>query len=60
MPLCCARRQFAQDRYHENKIESGNQETKRFELGKQERRMFFFSCFFIFLIQVPIPGFLAS
>ena len=36
-------------------MESGDQETKRFELGKQERRMFFFSCFPIFLIQVPIP-----
>ena len=36
-------------------MESGDQETKRFELGKQERRMFFFSCFPIFPIQVLIP-----
>jgi hypothetical protein len=28
----------------------------RFELGKQDRRMFLLSCFPIFLIQVPIPG----
>jgi hypothetical protein len=44
---------------HSKKMESGNQKTKRFELGKQERRMFFFSCFLVFLIQVliPVPGF---
>jgi hypothetical protein len=40
--------------------ESGNQETKRFGLGKQEHRMFFFCCFPIFMIQVPIPVFMAS
>jgi hypothetical protein len=45
---------------HSKKMESGNHESKRFELGKQERRMFFLSCFPIFLIQVPIPVFLAS
>jgi hypothetical protein len=33
-------------------MESGDQETKRFELGTQD---VFFSCFPIFLIQVPIP-----
>jgi len=45
---------------HSKKMESGNYKTKRFELGNQEYTMFFFSCFPLFLIQVPIPVFLAS
>jgi len=49
---------------HSKKMESGNQETKRFELGKQERRMFsspvfLFSCFPVFLFSC-FPVFLFS
>jgi hypothetical protein len=37
-----------------------NQESKRFESGKQERRISFFSCFPVFLIQGLFPGFVGS
>jgi hypothetical protein len=56
----CEIRSTITEHFAVREVESGNHESKRFELGKQERRMFFFFCFPVFLIQVPIPRFLGS
>jgi hypothetical protein len=38
------------------KMESGNQETKRFELGTQDVFLLLFS-YFLIQVPIPVPGF---